>query len=255
MFNKNFLAQYGDVKTREKLSAENGQHENHLYITQPPTRTMIDNSLKSPNYNAQLGAISSGKLEHDQIDQALKVNPNATLSHVTIPVDKLKKYVSTTHEYNVGQDVTFNTIRPDRPYSDKVDAIKTVLNHHNNLYRVVSEYAHIVTDLPKEVHGDLMDHIIKHDNPVSARNVLNDIYHRNAKDPIVHPEHVEKLLNHFSYREYGNLHTIAASGIHLTDDRIKENLKSPHLKMLMQKNRHLSPSQLEMVNNHKGDSV
>lgn len=242
MYTNHFLAKYGSTETREKLSAKNGPHEAHLYSMQEPTKKMLDNSLASPNYNAQFAAIGTGKLDHEQVDKALSINPIHTLEHYRMHPDKLKELSEKSSFNGYGHDeLVENALHQSRPQSEKVRAIRSLLNSKNK--NIISSVATSAHEIPKEVHSEIVDKIISSNNSVAARQ-----YSRiNSKD---HANNTEKLLNHFHPDENSGLHIHAAKWKALTDERVQKNLKDPDLSELMQKNLELTDKQSRMVPGH-----
>lgn len=242
MYTKHFLAKYGSPSTREKLSSENGPHEAHLYSIQEPTKKMLDNSLASPNYNAQTAAISTGKLDHEQINKALSLHPIHTLDHYRVHPDKLKEFAENSSFSSYDHDrLIDNALHHSRPQSEKLHAFRTLLNSKNK--NIISNIASAVHGIPKEVHPEIVDKIISSNNSIAARQ-----YSRiNSKDDA---NNTEKLLTHFHPDENSSLHMHAAKHKALTDERVKSNLKDPDLSELMKNNLELTDKQSRMVPGH-----
>ena len=133
--NKKFLSKFGDVESREHLSALNGQHEIHLYDSpQQPTETMIKHSLNSPNWNAQMGAINSGMLTHEQAESQLHNHSSVILRQYTLKPDTLQHFAF--HKKGIGHagDIVRNALDEKRDASVKIDAVHKVIDaatHHN----------------------------------------------------------------------------------------------------------------------------
>ena len=243
MYTKNFLAQYGSPSTREKLSAENGRHEPYLYGFQEPTKKMLDNSLDSSNYNARVTVIKTGKLDHEQVEKALSKGDvhRHVLENYRLHPDKLKELAQKDTNNNHTSEIFDNANHSSRPQSERVHALRTLLNTDNP--HITREMAYSAHDVPKELHPEIVHKIISSNNAVNARRYVET----NIGD---HPDNTEKLLTHFPAEGAYSLHKFVARNSELKDSRIKEYLKDPELHERLQTNMKLTNNQSRMVPGH-----
>lgn len=247
MSNKNFLAKFGDLETREKLSSENGTHEHHLYASHLPiTDKIIDNGLRSPNYNAKMGALRSGKLSTEQAEKHLHNFPYEILSRYPVSKDALLNFSRNHHNAGAfGSDMVDNALHDKRTKSDRksvTHALIGVSDFHPNVMKYLSSN---IDEVHPDLHGELVDKIIKNDKHSNnaMRLVIPSINTIGSK-------HVDKLLDHFTMNDHTSLHNNAARYAKLSDARIQINLQHPHLAERMKQNLKMTEKQSQMVPGH-----